>query len=170
MGIGEALIAFWAERSRRERAVLVGAGALVLLAALYALLWEPGLEARKRLSATLPRLRAQVEDMRLQKREVEALRKTVGASSQASDLRALLRASVERSVLKSSVERIEWRSSDRVLVAAPSVDFDQWLDWVRALQRELGVRLDSCEISALAQPGLVRIEAVFASGAGPRGP
>ena len=169
MGIGEAVMAFWAERSRRERTVLAGAGALVLAAALYALLWEPGLEARKRLSATLPRLRAQVEDMRLQKKEVEALRKTVGASSQASDLRALLRASVERSALQKSVERIEWRTNDRVLVAAGMVDFDQWLDWVRALQRELGVRLDSCEISALAQPGRVRVEAVFTSGPG-RGP
>ncbi len=169
MGIGETLRAFWAERTRRERGVLLAGGALLLAAALYAALWEPGLEARKRLSAALPRLRAQVEDMRLQKREVEVLRKTVGASSQASDLRALLRASVERSALKSSVERIEWRSSDRVLVAASSVDFDQWLDWVRGLQRELGVRLEACEISALEQPGLVRIEAVFASGAG-RGP
>lgn len=169
MGIGEAVMAFWAERSRRERAVLAGAGALVLAAALYALLWEPGLEARKRLSATLPRLRAQVEDMRLQKKEVELLRRTPGASSQGADLRALLRASVERSPLQKSVERIEWRTNDRVLVAAGMVDFDQWLDWVSALQRELGVRLDSCEISALAQPGMVRIEAVFASGPG-RGP
>jgi type II secretory pathway component PulM len=166
MGIGEALIAFWPERSRRERTVLATAGALVLAAALYALLWEPGLEARKRLSATLPRLRAQVEDMRLQKKEVELLRKAPAASSQGADLRALLRASVERSALQKSVERIEWRTNDRVLVAAAAVDFDQWLDWVGALQRELGVRLDSCEISALAQPGLVRIEAVFASGAG----
>jgi type II secretory pathway component PulM len=169
MGTGEALIAFWAERSRRERAVLAGACVLVLVVTLYALLWEPGLEARKRLSATLPRLRAQVEDMRLQKKEVEVLRKTVSASSQGADLRALLRASVERSLLKSAVERIEWRTNDRVLVAASTLDFDQWLDWVRALQSELGVRLDSCEISALAQPGRVRVEAVFASGAG-RGP
>ncbi len=169
MGIGETLTAFWAERSLRERTVLAGAGALVLATVLYALLWDPGLEARKRLSATLPRLRAQVEDMRLQKKEVELLRRTPGITSPNADLRALLRASVERSPLQRSVERIEWRTNDRVLVAASAVEFDQWLDWVRALQRELGVRLDSCEISALAQPGQVRVEAVFASGPG-RGP
>ena len=167
MGIGEALSGFWGERSRRERGVLVVAGAFILLAVLYAALWEPGLDARRRHSEALPRLRAQVEDMRRQKKELELLRKTPGAASHGADLQALLRASVERSTLRKSVERIEWRSSERVLVGASGADFQQWLEWVRGLQRELGVRLDSCEISALAQPGLVRVEAVFVSGRAP---
>ena len=166
MGPGEALSALWSARTGRERTVLVAAAALCVVAALYAGLWEPGLEARQRLSVALPKLRAQIEDMRLQKAEIEQLRRTLAPATGAADLRALLRGSVERRPLQRSVERIEWRSSDRVLVAASSVDFDQWLDWLHGLQRELGVRVDSCEVTALAQPGLVRVEAVFAAAAG----
>ena len=161
MGAGAALSAFWAERSGRERSVLLAGAAIVAAAALYGLLWEPGLEARERLSVALPKLRAQLEDMRLQSREIEQLRRTLGPLPQNADLRATLRASVERSPLQGSIERIEWRSGDHVLVAAASVDFDQWVDWLRGLQRDLGVRVDSCEITALPQAGKVRVEAVF---------
>ena len=166
MGAGEALSAFWAARSARERSVLLAGAVLVVLAALYAALWDPAMTARQRLSATLPKLRAQLEDMRLQKREIEQLRKALGPSSQSADLRALLRAAAGRSPFPRAVERIEWRSGDRVVVAAASVGFDQWLEWVRLLQRELGVRVDSCEIAALPQPGMVRVEAVFVSAGG----
>ena len=43
MGAGAALSAFWAERSGRERSVLLAGAAIVAAAALYGLLWEPGL-------------------------------------------------------------------------------------------------------------------------------
>jgi general secretion pathway protein M len=167
MGIGQALSEFWAARSPRERSVLRAGAVLVLGALLYGAILEPGLEARQRLSAALPRLRAQAHDMRLQKKEIEQLRRTAGAVPQSGDLRALLRASVERSSWQRSVERIEWRSDERVLVAASAVGFDQWLDWLRALQHELGVRVVSCEITALPQPGVVRVEAVFAAAKAP---
>jgi general secretion pathway protein M len=166
MGVGEALSEFWAARSPRERSVLLAGAALALAAVLYAAILDPGMEARERLSATLPRLRAQVQDMHLQKKQIEQLRRAAGAAPRTGDLRALLRASVERSAWQRAVERIEWRSDERVLVAASSVGFDQWLDWLRGLQRELGVRVVSCEITALPQPGLVRVEAVFAAAKG----
>ena len=104
--------------------------------------------------------------MRLQGQEIEQLRRTLGPVPQNADLRATLRASVERSPLQRAVERIEWRSGERVLVAAAAVDFDQWVDWLRGLQRDLGVRIDSCEVVALPEPGKVRVEAVFTAAQG----
>ena len=168
MGTGETLKQFWQARSARERIVLLAASVLIAAAALYALLWEPGLEARKKLGAALPKLRAQVEDMRAQQKVVLALRKNLAPAGQNADLRGLLRASVERSPHLRSVERIEWRASDQVLVAAAAVDFDRWLEWLHGLQAEFGVRMDSGQISALAEPGMVRVEATFVSGAGAR--
>lgn len=150
------------QMNARESKLLLFGAAFLALALLYALLWEPGMKSRERLSAALPKLRAQVEDMKRQKKEVEALRKALGAAPQGADLRALLRASAERSAIRGAVERIEWRG-EQVLVVAASVDFDPWLDWVRGLQRELGVRVVGAEIKALPQPGLVRVEAVFGS-------
>lgn len=164
MSIAATAAGFWNDRSTRERGILLAAGALILAAALYALLWEPGLAARKSLSAALPRLRAQVDDMRRQQREVLALRKQVGAEPRRGDLKALLQASAARTAFAQAVERAESLSSGMVLMRSGPVSFDTWLQWVESLQRDLGVRLDSCRISALEQPGMVRVEASFASG------
>jgi type II secretory pathway component PulM len=81
-----------------------------------------------------------------------------------ADLRALLRASLARSALAKSVHRIEWHSTDRVLFAAPVLEFDAWLQWIGSVQRELGIRLETCNITALEEPGMVRIEASFVAG------
>jgi len=154
---------FWAERSGRERTVLAAGAAVVLVLALYGLLWEPGLKASAKLSASLPRLRAQVEDMRAQQKEILQLRKTTGTTtSQAADLRALLRAAVARSPLAAAAPSLEWQTNDRVVFAAAPVEFDSWLQWVAGVQRELGIRLEACTITSLGEPGRVRVEASFA--------
>ena len=165
MNVGAAAAAFWAERSGRERAVLLAAAGLVLAAALFALLWEPGLAARKSLTETLPRLRAELEDMRVQRAEILALRKELDAASRRGDLGNLLRASAARTGFAKTIERIDALPNGSVLIQAASVSFDAWLDWVENLQRELGVRLELCRLVALEQSGLVRVEARFA----PRG-
>jgi len=154
---------FWAERSGRERTVLAAGAAVVLVLALYGLLWEPGLKASAKLSASLPRLRAQVEDMRAQQKEILQLRKTTGTTSQAADLRALLRAAVARSPLAAAAPSLEWQTNDRVVFAAAPVEFDSWLQWVAGVQRELGIRLEACTITSLGEPGRVRVEASFAA-------
>ena len=155
---------FWAERSYRERTVLAAGAAVAVVLALYGLLWEPGLKASAKLSASLPRLRAQVEDMRAQQKEILQLRKSTGTTSQVADLRALLRAAVARSPLAAAAPSIEWQTNDRVVFAAPAVDFDAWLQWIGGVQRELGIRLESCTITALGEPGRVRVEASFSGG------
>jgi len=161
-----AIAAFWAKRSARERTVLLAAAVLVLAAMLYSLLWEPGQAARKSLSATLPRLRAQVEDMRRQQKEILQLRKKLGAESSRGDLKALLQASVARTSFAKAVERSESLSGNKVLVQAGPPPFDAWLEWIEVLQRELGVRVDTCRITALDKPGLVRVEVTFVAGTG----
>jgi len=146
--------------------VLLAAAVLVLAAMLYSLLWEPGQAARKSLSATLPRLRAQVEDMRRQQKEILQLRKKLGAESSRGDLKALLQASVARTSFAKAVERSESLSGNKVLVQAGPLPFDPWLEWIEVLQRELGVRVDTCRITALDKPGLVRVEVTFVAGTG----
>jgi len=168
MKLVAALRQFWEARTGRERLVLAAAGIIVLSAGLYGLLWEPGLKAAARLSATLPRLRAQVEDMRQQQKEIIVLRKQSTRAIEAADLRALLRASIARSSLGAAAHSLEPQPNERVLLAAPAFDFDTWLQWVAAAQRELGIRLEACNVTALEEPGRVRIEASFVSGGGGR--
>lgn len=163
--MGAALAAFWEDRSASERAALLAAVCLALVAALYALLWEPGLAARRSLDETLPRLRAELEDMRSQREEIAALRKELGAGSRRGGLQELLRASAARAPFAEALERIDALASGGVVMQAAPVGFDAWLEWLENLQRELGVRLEACRVVALEQRGLVRVEARFA----PRG-
>jgi general secretion pathway protein M len=156
----ERLRELWNERSARERAILVGGAVAVALVALYLFLWQPGLAASRRLSATLPKLRAQVELMRMQQVEIAKLRKSVGAAAQGGDLRALLQSSGARAPFAKSM-RIDATSGERVTLAVNGADFDDWLRWVAEAQRETGARLERCRINALEAPGMVRAEATF---------
>lgn len=153
---------FWAERSLRERALLAGGAAAVVLVALYLFLWQPGLAASRRLAAALPKLRAQVELMRAQQVEIAALRKSAGSALKTGDLKASLEASLARAPFAKSVQRIE-ATGERATVAVASASFEDWLRWVAAAQRESGARLERCSIAALPEPGMVRVDAAFVS-------
>lgn len=152
---------FWNERAPRERALLAGGALAIGMVALVVLLWQPGLAASARLSATLPRLRAQVELMRAQQSEIAALRKSAGTAAQGGDLRLLLQSSMQRAPFAKSVQRVDAASGERATVLVASANFDEWLRWVTEAQREAGARLERCRISALDTPGAVRAEASF---------
>jgi type II secretory pathway component PulM len=158
---------FWAALSTRERAAVTAAAVLALGAALYLLLWAPGMAARHSLSAALPRLRAQLEDMRWQREQIVALRKKAGATSPKGDLVAMVRASAAQAPFASAIERVEVLPGGKVRVQGGPLAFDAWLAWVDGLQRELAVRIESCRITALDQPGMVGVEVSFSSGTAP---
>jgi general secretion pathway protein M len=164
---GGPIAEFWAGRTGRERVILIGGFALVVLLALYFFLWEPGLAARKSLAVALPRLRAQLADMRWQREEIAALRHKLGAVPRRGELAALLRASAARTSFSRSPLRVDALPDGDAQIQGEEVNFDAWLAWVANLQRELGVRLDACRISATNQPGRVRVQArVAAASAG----
>jgi len=158
------IVGFWAACTARQRAGIAAGIVLAAGAALYLLLWEPGLAAQRSLSAALPRLRAQLQDMRWQREELAALRNTVRASTPPGDLAAILRASAAQAPFAPAVERIEGLPGGKARMQAGALPFDAWLAWIGNLQRELGIRVDACRISALDQPGMVRLEASFAAG------
>jgi len=93
-----------------------------------------------------------------------ALRKQLGASTPLGDLAALLRASAAQAPFASAIERIDSLPGGKVRMQAGPLPFDAWLAWIGNVQRELGIRVDVCRISALDQPGMVRLEAIFAAG------
>jgi len=164
MKLGATIAGFWAACTARQRAAVAAAIVVAAGTALYLLLWAPGLAARQSLSAALPRLRAQLEDMRWQREEVVALRKGLGAATPLGDPAALLRASAAQAPFASAIERIEGLPGGKVRMQAGPLPFDAWLAWIGNAQRELGIRVDACRISALDQPGMVRLEAIFAAG------
>ena len=164
MNLRNTIVEFWAACTPRQRAAIAAATVVAAGAALYLLLWEPGLAARQSLSAALPRLRAQLEDMRWQRDEVAALRKKLGASTPPGDLAVVLRASAAQTPFAPALERIETLPGGKARMQAGPLPFDAWLAWIATLQRELGIRMEACRVSALDQPGMVRLEASFSGG------
>jgi len=161
MSLRESVAAFWRSRSTRARALLGSVASVMTLALLYGLVWEPGIAARRTPSTTLPKMRAQLVDMRLQQKEIMALRKQLESAPPGPDLKRLLQDSATRTPFGPSVERVETVGADRVFVAAGPVDFDAWLDWAAGMQRDFGARIDACKIAATEHTGLVRVEATF---------
>jgi len=155
---------YWVARSPKERLAAWIAGAVLLATLIYFSLLGPALAAREQLAKRLPELRAQLDDMQQQAKEITALRKKLGDGSKRTELKALLQSSAARTSFVNAVERLDADGGDRAILRAAPVVFDDWLAWAEYLQREFGVRLESCRISALDLPGLVRIEATFTVG------
>ena len=157
----------WAARSAGEQWLLLSAGIAVLIALIYGSILRPGLAERQKLSAALPRIRADLEDMRAQQKEIGRLRQTLKSTSRSSDVKALLQSSLAQSALGASVERVEATSANRAFMRVGAVEFTKWLDWVERVQREFGIRVAACEITALDRPGFVRVEVTFESSGPP---
>ena len=164
MNAAASLRKYWDTRTHKERLLACVAGGALIAAFLYLVLLGPGLTARKQLAARLPVLRAQIEDMQQEQKEIVVLRKKLGAASRRADLKTLLQTSAARTSFVNSVERLDAVSGDKATMRAAPVVFDDWLTWIESLQREFGIRLDACRIGALEQPGVVRIEATFTVG------
>jgi len=153
---------FWTNRSGGERFMLMAVTTTLLVGMLYTWLWDPGLEERRQLSAALPRLRAQLAEMRHQQKEIAELRSQQKPALGDTEIRAILQDSAARShVAPLEIKRIESLAGRRALVLMNGVDFARWLEWVRNLQREFGIRVETSKIVALDSPGLVQIEATF---------
>jgi len=157
---------FWRAASPRERVALSAVVVVVLGAALYLFLWEPAIAARRSLDTALPRLRAQLEQMHWQRDEVLALRRKVGSAAVRGDLAGTLRVSAAQAQFSTAVERVEAAPGGKARMVAGPVPFQAWLAWAETLHRQLGIRVENCQVRALDQPGLVRVDASFSGGGG----
>lgn len=147
--------------------VIAVVGLLAATALLYLVLWEPGMAAHRSLSSALPRLRAQLADMRLQRAEIMALRKQIDAAARRGELQTLLQASLRQTGFAESVERVGVLPDGGAQILITSAAFDAWVDWLEGVQREFGVRVQSATITPGEPRGHVRVEASFAARAAP---
>jgi general secretion pathway protein M len=161
----ENLKQFWQQRTHTERRTLTIGGALLAIALLYAFIWHPLTQEQQRLRAALPQLRAAAAQMQIQAAEVKRLRNLPQKSAQ-PNLRSALEYMSAHSAIGSPA--ISPMDADHARITFNAVAFDGWIEWVKTLQAEQGVRVESAEVFALAEPGMVKIQAVLsASGSHP---
>ena len=159
--IKENLHQFWQQRSRNERRTLRIGGIVLAIALLYAFVWYPLSQEQQRLRNALPQARAAAAQMQFQAQEVARMRSLPQKTSN-NNLRSAVESASARNNLGAPAEFLPL-GTDRARITYNSAVFESWIEWVKFLQLEQGVRVESADITALTEPGMVKIQAVLAS-------
>jgi len=159
------LIQFWRARAPRERLVLGGGTALLLLALGYAYGWLPMQRDAAQMRKELPQLRVQARQLQQDAAEVARLRAQPAVARAVSSLTAAVEQRAVASGLRERIESITAQDARHVRVVLPQVGLDDWAAWLGELQANDGIRVESARIEASDTAGVVKVEAVLA-GAG----
>ena len=146
--------AWWRGRPARERRVLaIGAGVVALLL-FVGLVWVPVARTHARIERELPALRASLETLSQQAREVQRLRALPAAQTSGGAAAGSLPTLVGA--------QVSIPSPGRVRLAASDVAFSALLDWLAAAEAAQALHVESAHIEALPTAGRVRAELTLA--------
>jgi general secretion pathway protein M len=155
----EKILHFWRRLSTREQVIVGGGVTLIVLIFLVFYVWQPLEKTRARLRTSLPKLREEAQQLRANVLEVPKLKSAVRPVSP-DGLREIVEQTA--SSLGLQVTQANAEGNNKLNVTLTAVAFDGWVKWLAALQTQKGIRLDSCRIEALPQPGMVKVQAVLA--------
>lgn len=159
------LIQFWRARAPRERLVLGGGAALLVLALGYAYGWLPMQRDAAQMRKELPQLRVQARQLQQDAAEVAQLRAQPVVARTVDSLASIVEQRAVAGGLRERIESIAALDTRHVRVVLPQVAFDTWVAWLGELQANDGIRVESARIEASGTAGVVKVEAVLA-GAG----
>ena len=149
---------WWIGLSRRERIFTSVAAALVLLTVLFLAGIEPAWRLRTRLSADLPRLRAQAAELDQLAAEAKKLKlRTRTLESPEQTRAALTRFLGEKGVNGAQIRE----EGERVVVSARRIDAAAWLAWLKDTTSELPLRVAAARMSKVGT-GMVDAEVTLA--------
>ena len=123
----QAMREYWAKLTERERLILGGGAAFLILALLYLLLWQPLLDARTRLAKLLPRQQQTLQT-------VQQLTAQLGGAPAAAMLdveQVLAQAGGASGIVPANKQTL---SPQRVKLSFEAVSFSQWLNFAGAMQ------------------------------------
>ena len=144
---------FWQARNPRERMILTYGGVFLMLTLLYGLAWLPISEGRKKLSATLPQLRADVVQMRTHAQEITGLQASTGVAS--GEPRQAAENGLKGANLRDKVSAIDRVDAQRVRVTLNGMPFDALLMFLGDMQSQQRLRVETLQIQA-ADAGRVK--------------
>jgi len=158
------LIQFWRTRAPRERLVLAGGSALLVLALGFAYAWLPMQRDVEQLRQALPQLRVQARQLQQDAQEVVRLKAQPAVIREAGSLVQAVEQRALATGLRERIESITPQDAGHVRVLLPQVAFDTWIVWIGELQASHGVRVESARIEATAAAGMVSVDAVLVGG------
>ena len=162
----ETFLGWWRERAPRERRILVAGAAVLLVALVWLVAFEPAWAGRQRLAEELPTQRAELARMASMMEEARALEATTRTASTGGSVRASLEKSLAAAGLAEGVQ-IEQRG-DRYDLRFPAVPFAAWIDWVALTVRESKVRVIDAKLTRDPRDGYVAARLSLQAGEGGR--
>ena len=157
-----AIAALLRARSPGERAILFVLGSVVAIV-LYVLAIAAIDARRQKLVNRVTLLSMQADALERDAVEIERLRGVARAAPVGGDLRTAIESEARASGVARTLQRLDTKSANEAEAVLASVAFGDWLAWVSTLQRQ-GIRIETCRIEALANPGLVNVTAAFVRG------
>jgi len=153
----DGLLQLWAERSPREKSILLTGCAIVLAALVYLLTIEPAASGITRLERGLPQTRAQAAKLDALLAEVKNLRtRAQVATLSPQESRTAVEKSLAAAGLKAT--RVVPLSDGDLQLTFANVPYASWAIWLASVERELGGRAMSVTATATGTPGNVDVE------------
>ena len=151
---------YWKGLPSRERWVLGSGFVLLFTVILVFYIWQPMNRERLKLRTSLPQLKINAEQMRFNAVEVARIKSLpLLAPLPVSKMKEALEQSAEKYNLKNALTFVNVESAGRISIEMENVSFDRWVRWLGSLQEQNKMLLESCQVEALTQPGMVKVKA-----------
>lgn len=156
-----ALVRFWDGASARERSLVGFGGLVVLLAVVWALVWQPMTADTARLVRERTRDSAVLLAARADAEEIAGLQRSAGATRNGDARAAIERVLAERG-LRPMLTSLEAQDGGRVRVTFATVRFDALVGALDTLAKSDGIFPIETTLTPRVEPGTLRAELTLA--------
>lgn len=152
----EALFQWWRSMGTRERRLVLLAAAVLLIALVYQVLFEPAWKGRRAIAKELPTLRVQVAQMDALGIEARRLAAIPAGNQSPQAIRRVFEESAAAAGFGRQLTQITL-SGEVLDVRFSDVGFASWLGWFESALRETRLRVIDVSIQREATPGQASI-------------
>jgi type II secretory pathway component PulM len=149
---------WWTGLGRRERVLTAIAAAAVVSGLIFSIAIEPAWKTETRLRVELPRLQADLVQIRALHQEAQRLAGRAGAEQSLDSLREALEQSIVRANLGADVST---NGTNQVVVTVKNVSGRAWFGWLESFTRETRASVVDASIQRAGPAGLIDASASF---------
>lgn len=150
----------------RERLIVVGGGALVILVAIYSLGLSPLYKSVNDRAARVVKKQGDLAWMQSVVSQLQTLGAAQPGNNSAESLVVVIANTASRSNVASALTGQTPNGANGVRVRLEGVQFDALVVWLGALQQEYGIYVDAADINRAGQPGQVNASLTLARSGG----
>lgn len=153
----------WQQLAPRERRMISWGGSGLLAALLYAYLWQPVAMERDKLRTSLPQMKDHAAQMRFQAEEAAQLKTSIRPGPKGEAIKSAIYRTAGEIGMDNKALQLNMLDEHHASISMTKVSFTTWMTLVTDLQKNQGIRLESCDIEALPETGMIHLRATLAA-------